>query len=200
MRAARLAGLGVVIGAVTLAVGSAGASRARDALIRPGVGIGKIRMEMRVAAVRRALRKPTAAAKRRRLGFGSEYVEYTWGAGPNWRVGVVGRPGDQVVVMVATTLAGQRTRTGVGVGSTYRTVQRRLGAHCRRDTKPGDLAFKGVCFIGVRGLTQTVFSFFGTCNLPPRTVIVCPTTRRILRVYEVLIATADGLELSGSRP
>jgi hypothetical protein len=198
MRAPRLVGLCVLL--VAVAAGPVRASLAQDALIRPGVGIGKIRMEMRFAAVRRVLGKPTAVADRRRLGFGNEYVEYTWGVSPNWRVGVIGRPGKQLVIMVATTLPREKTRTGVGVGSTYTAVQRRLGARCRKNEKPGALAFDGVCFTGQRGRTQTVFSFFGTCNLPPRTVIVCPTTRRTYTAYQVLVGTAEGLELSGSRP
>jgi len=101
MRAPRLAGLCILI--VAVAAGPVRASLAQDALIRPGVGIGKIRMEMRLAAVRRVLGKPAAVAERRRLGFGNEYVEYTWGVSPNWRVGVIGRPGEQLVIMVATT-------------------------------------------------------------------------------------------------
>jgi hypothetical protein len=156
-------------------------------------------MEMRLAAVRRVLGKPTAVAERRRLGFGNEYVEYRWGVSPNWRVGVIGRPGEQVVIMVATTLPREKTRTGVGVGSTYTAVQRRLGARCRKNEKPGDRAYDGVCFTGQRGRPQTVFSFFGTCNLPPRTVIVCPTTRRTYTAYQVLVATAQWDELRGNR-
>jgi hypothetical protein len=153
---------------------------------------------MRVAEVRRVLGKPTSTAKRRRLGFGSEYVEYTWGEAPNWRVGVLGRPGNQLVVMVATGLARERTRTGVGVGSTYKAAQRRLGvARCRINGKPGDLAYNAVCYIGLSGRTQTFFHFFGTCNLPPRTVIVCPTNRRTYTVGEVRVGTGYGLQLSG---
>ncbi len=144
--------------------------------------------------------KPSAVAKRRRLGFGSEYVEYTWGTSPDWRVGVLGRGGDLRVEIVATTLGRQKTRSGVGVGSTYAAVRRRLVATCRKNTKPGVLASDAVCFMGRRGSRQTVFSFFGTCNLPPRTVIVCPTNRRTYTVYKVVAGTGYGLELSGGRP
>ncbi len=200
MRVARMIVGLVAVAAV--AAGPAGSVLTRDALIRPGVGVGKLRLGMRLAAVEGALGKPTAVVKGRSLGFGSEYVEYSWGASPDWRVGVLGRRGDRVVVMAATTLRRERTRSGVGVGSTYAAVHRRLGAFCRRNTKPGDLAWSAnaVCFVGGRGRTQTVFSFFGTCNLPPRTVIVCPTTRRTYTAYQVVVGTADGLELSGERP
>jgi hypothetical protein len=198
MRAVRLVGALIVVGcAVT--TGSAGAGPARNALIRPGVGIGRIELNMRLAEVRRALGRPTSVAKRRRLGFGSEYVEYTWGGAPNWRVGVIGRPGDQDVVMVATGLAQEKTRTGVGVGSTYKAARRRLGtrARCRINGKPGDLAYNAWCYIGLPERTRTLFLFFGTCSLPPRTVIVCPTNRRTYSVGEVLVGTGYGLQLSG---
>ena len=152
---------------------------------------------MPLTKVRDVLGKPTSIAKRKRLGFGSEYVEYTWGDAPNWRVGVLGRPGNQLVVMVATGLAREKTRTGVGVGSTYKAARRRLGgAHCRINGKPGDLAYNAVCYFGLPGRTQTFFHFYGTCNLPPRTVIVCPTNRRTYTVGEVRVGTAYGLQLS----
>ncbi len=184
MRAVRLVGALIVVTGAVMA-GPAGAGPARNALIRPGVGIGPIELNKRLAAVRRVLGKPTSVAKRRRLGFGSEYVEYTWGEAPNWRVGVIGRPGNQRVVMVATGgLARERTRTGVGVGSTYTAVRRRLGGRCRINSKPGGLAYNAFCYIGLPGRTQTLFLFFGTCSLPPRTVIVCPTNRRTYTVGE----------------
>jgi hypothetical protein len=193
MRAVRLVGALIVVGCAVTA-GPAGAGPARNALIRPGVGIGRVELNMRLAEVRRVLGKPTSVAKRRQLGFGSEYVEYTWGEAPNWRVGVIGRPGDQDVIMVATGLAREKTRTGVGVGSTYKAARRRLGtrAHCRINGKPGDLAYNAVCSIGLLGRTQTSFLFFGTCSLPPRTVIVCPTNRRTYTVGEVRVGTGYG--------
>ncbi|MDQ5820289.1 MAG: hypothetical protein M3540_02485 [Actinomycetota bacterium] len=197
MRAVRLVGALIVLGCAVLA-GPAGAAPARDALIRPGVGIGRIELNMRLAEVRRVLGKPTSIAKRRRLGFGSEFVEYRWGEAPNWRVGVLGRPGNQLVIMVATGLSRERTSTGVGVGSTYTAARRRLGAgRCRINSKPGGLAYNAFCSIGLPGRTRTLFSFFGTCSLPPRTVIVCPTNRRTFTVGEVLVGTGYGLQLSG---
>ena len=197
MRTIGLAGLLVVIGAAAIA--PAQARDARDALVRPGVGIGRVELNMPLAKVRRVLGKPTSIAKRRRLGFGSEYVEYTWGEAPDWRVGVLGRPGRQLVVVVATGLAREKTRTAVGVGSTYRSAQRRLGvqAHCRINSKPGVLAYNAWCSMGLPGRAQTVFRFFGTCSLPPRTVIVCPTNRRTYTVGEVRVGTGYGLQLSG---
>ncbi len=183
-----------VVVAVTAGLGAA--SPARDALIRPDVGIGQVHLGMRLEAVRHVLGKPTAVTKRRRLGFGSQCVEYSWGAAPARRVGVLGRAGDQRVELVGTRLGRQKTSSGVGVGSTFAAARRRLGATCRKNTKPGALLFNAFCFTGRAGTTQTIFSFYGTCNLPPRTAIVCPTNRRTYTLYEVAVGTADGLKLS----
>jgi hypothetical protein len=193
MRAVRLVGALIVVGCAMLAE-PAGAGPIANAVIRPGVGIGRIELNMRLAEVRRVLGNPTSVAKRRQLGFGSEYVEYTWGEAPSWRVGVIGRPGDQDVIMVATGLAREKTRTGVGVGSTYKDARRRLGsrARCRINGKPGDLAYNAFCHMGLPGRTETSFLFFGTCSLPPRTAIVCPTNRRTYTVGEVRVGTGHG--------
>lgn len=189
--------LGVAIVAATAR--PAGATLGGSELIRPAVGIGKIEIGMRLEAVRRSLGKPRSVA-RRQLGHGAEYAEYEWGSQPDWRVGVVGRPGKQRVVMVATTLARERTRNDVGVGSTDKIVQRRLHAVCRKYSKPGGLSFNGMCFTVGKGGNQTVFALFGSCRLPPRTVIVCPTTKRMFTVSEVSIFTPYGLRVTGNGP
>jgi hypothetical protein len=189
-----------VVAAVAATARPAGASLGGNESIRPGVGIGKIEIGMRLDAVRRSLGKPRSVASRKRLGDGAEYVEYVWGLQPDWRVGVVGRPGKKRVVMVATALARERTRNGVGVGSTDRIVQRRLNAVCRKDSRPGDRAFQGMCFAVGKGGIQTVFALFGSCRLPPRTVIVCPTTKRVFTVSEVRIVTPYGLRVTGNLP
>jgi hypothetical protein len=190
--------LGVAVVAATAQ--PARATVAGSESIRPGVGIGKIEIGMRLETVRRSLGKPTALARRKPLSHGAEYAEYIWGAQTDWRVGVVGRPGKKRVVMVATTLARQRTQNGVGVGSTDKIVQRRLNAVCTKDTKPGDRAFNGWCFTVGKGGIQTVFALFGSCRLPPRTVIVCPTTKRTFTVSEVRIVTPYGLRVTGNLP
>jgi hypothetical protein len=151
---------------------------------------------MTFGEVRRALGRPSAVLKRKDFGFGSAYVEYQWRGG-EWNVGVLGRPGRQSVVMVSTNLRAQRTRSGVGVASTERAVGRRLGARCTRHIIEGGWMFDGLCYTGRRGGVQTVFRLGGTCLLPARTYYVCPSARRRYTVYEVVVANASGLSLTG---
>jgi hypothetical protein len=93
------------------------AAPAATALIRPGVSIGKVRLGMRFADVRRALGRPMLVNRRQNRGFGRIYVEYAWEYGA-WRVGLAGAAGRLRVVRIATSLRGERTREGIGVGST----------------------------------------------------------------------------------
>jgi hypothetical protein len=93
-------------------------------VIRLGVGIGPVRLGMSYAEVRRALGRPQIVNRRQNRGFGNRYVEYLWGYG-DWRVGLLGRPGRERVVRVATGLRRERTREGVGVGTTAPQLARR---------------------------------------------------------------------------
>lgn len=121
-RARCTVGLGVVGAALIVAAGGAGAptSAAEDASIRPGLGIGGVRLGMTQAQVRAALGKPAAVVRRERRGFGSEYVEFEWNLAA-WTVAFAGQPSRLRVVKVATTLRTQRAR-GVGPGSVVRAV------------------------------------------------------------------------------
>lgn len=106
-----------------LAAGSASAAPQRDALIRPGVGIGKVRLGMTLAQVRAALGPHTLVNRRQRLGFGSQYLELDWDNG-QWLVGLIGRPGRMRVVRIATLKRTERTARGVGIGTRLQQVRR----------------------------------------------------------------------------
>ena len=106
-----------------IAVGSATAAATRDALVQPGRGIGKVRLGMTQAQVRRALGAPTYVARRRALGFGQRYVEFQWGYA-EWSVGFQGPAGRMRAVRVGTTLRSQRTRSNLGTGSRIRDIVR----------------------------------------------------------------------------
>ena len=118
-RSALLVVLSVAVGAAA----SAQAAGERDALVRPGVGIGKVRLGMTPAQVFRALGRTQVVNRRIDYGFGKRYVEYGWDY-TSWSVGFTGRPNSFRVSKVATTLRRERTRGGVGVGTTLRALLR----------------------------------------------------------------------------
>src|ERR671917_500620 len=105
-----------LLAAAALCVGAATAGPSADARLTPGVGVGKLRVGMTLAQVRRHLGRPEAVSARKRLGFGVRYVEYQWGFA-TWTVGFQGRADALRAVRVGTTLRRERTRTGLGVGS-----------------------------------------------------------------------------------
>jgi hypothetical protein len=84
-----------------MAVAAAHGAGQRDALVRPGVGIGKIRLGMTPAQVFRAL-----------------------GRTPLVSVGFTGSGNRLRVSKVATTLRRERTAGGIGIGSTVRAILR----------------------------------------------------------------------------
>jgi hypothetical protein len=176
--------------AAALAAGSAGAATSRDAQLRPGVAIGPIRVGMTFAQVRRALGRPEAVLERRRIGFGTHYTEYAWG-GSDWIVAVSGRADRARVVAVATGLRRERTRRGIGVGSTDTAVRRHLGARCygqigRHDHMAGrDTAW---CILGrSRQRPHTVFALIQECRIPTPWPVKCPVEQQVYRVYEVRV-------------
>lgn len=122
-----LTAIGVAV--VATAAGTAGVSR--DAAIKPGKGIGKVELGMTLPQVRRAFGRPPLYAIRT-ISFGARgrYVEYGWEVGTveirTWKVGFrsTRRKGTFRVVRVATTVPGQRTPEGLGVGSRSRDIFR----------------------------------------------------------------------------
>jgi hypothetical protein len=147
---------------------SAGASTQRDALIRPGVGIGKIRLGMTLAQVRAAWGRPqaqtieTLARVGRTIELQYDFAAYT--------VTLTGRPRGERVVAVGTMLAKERLRQGVGVGSLERRVRRVLRGELRCGPLPVSVDARGVplqligagsrrrCTLGDRGGRHTVFT------------------------------------------
>jgi hypothetical protein len=105
------------------------AASGRDALIRPGKGIGKIDLGMTQAQVRRALGPPQAVV-RKRLGFGRLSVEWQWDFA-QWTVRMQGRATSLRVVGVGTMVRSERTREGFGVGTLESTLRRRYGRAIR---------------------------------------------------------------------
>ena len=115
--------------AAVAAAASAAAAPSSDALIRPGKSIGKARLGMTEAQVRRALGRPLAAV-RRNAGFRGVRVEFQY-ADYELFVQLRGRPNALRVVRVATFQRSERTRERVGVGVLRRTLLARYRGRLR---------------------------------------------------------------------
>ena len=107
----------------------------RDALVRPGKGIGKIQLGMTLTQVRRALGPSTYVSHRIDYGTRGRYLQLGWELPgrvswePNvWRVGLrsTSPKGALRVVRVSTTAPAQRTTSGLGVGSRTPEIARKL--------------------------------------------------------------------------
>ena len=119
-RTATIAALAAVV--ASAAAAQAAARLETDLLIRPGVGIGKLRLGMSQADARRVLGKPTFVIARQ-SGFGLRSVEWQFGYA-EYSVTFVGPRGRLRATRIGTTLVRERTPRRVGVGTRERTLRR----------------------------------------------------------------------------
>ena len=195
----RVPGAVVAAGAtIVLAVAPASAAPERDTLLRPGIGAGKLRLGMTLTQVRAVLGRPLRVQFRRPAGFRGEYVQYVWGLDAAWEVGFVGRDAADSRAVLVDTSRPERTRGGVGVGSTHRTLQRRLGARCYRE-RVGAAIYAPhrdfvVCYLGNEGKGPiTRFGLLTECTLPrDRYSVECPSDKRRYRAGDVTIVSVVG--------
>ena len=188
--------------AAVLMVASAEATPTRDALLRPGIGAGEVRLGMTFSQVRKAIGRPTRVERREMYRL-ERYVEYTWGINSTWRVGLHGRTLATSRVVFLQTTRRERTAGGAGVGSTYRKLQRTLGARCYRQRsglrpQPSHSDFVG-CYLGKRGEPVTYFPLYRDCALPEDRYYLCPFSHRRYVAYGVSIADSIGQEIKGIR-
>ncbi len=205
-----IGGLLAVVAAVLVAVAPASAAPNRDTLLRPGIGAGKLRLGMTFAQVRTALGRPDRGRRVRpfRSPVGGAYFEYEWGFAPDWKVGVHGR-GDAARVVVIETTRRERTRSGVGVGSTRLALQRKLRTRCYLPPPPNlpgpdeltGYPLTATCWHGGSGRGNpvtstgkpvTIFRMFADCAIPIDRYILCPKSKRTYVAESVWIASATG--------
>ena len=161
----RLGVLLATLGATVLLPASGTPTSTRDALIRPGIGIGKVELEMTLAEVKRALRGPPRTLIRS-LGLGARgrYIERGWEVdgprGPDtWTVGFRSTTprGQLRVVRIATSVPTQRTREGLGIGSRPLQIVRAFpNATCT--TRSNNEPYKGV-WVMVRQASRGMLAF-----------------------------------------
>lgn len=135
------------------------AAAGRDALIRPGKGIGKVDLGMTLAQVKKAMgRHDTGWSEQR--GLGRRYLELSWDSGPEnyFAVGLLGRPGALRVVSVFTTRPVETLR-GIGPGATVTKLKRTIrGLRCRTVWPVGGgTIVQTEYYLGARNGPQTIF-------------------------------------------
>ena len=189
-----------------LTVESVPASTPHEALLRPGVAIGELRLGMTLRQVRRVLGTPLGVSYREQFPRQGTYVEYNFGRDDVVEVGILTETGSTTgrVVLIRDSRRA-RTRGGVGTGSRHETLQRRLGARCYRQ-QVGSKIYAPyrdfvVCYLGRAEQTPiTLFSLVTECSLPPeRYFRVCPTDRRVYRAAGVTIVSLLGQSVLGGR-
>ena len=179
---------------------SASGSTERDALIRPGVGIGKVRLGMTLAQVRAAWGAPQAVTVGKRKGGGRTVeLQHDFAA---YVATLSGLRGHERVIAVGTTLAKERLPQGVGVGSLERRLQRvfRSDLHCELvPISPGSTVIfasaRRRCTLGDRRRRHTVFAS-GLHLRYPWDARPVADWARLARVMEVVVRAPGA---SGSR-
>jgi hypothetical protein len=155
--------LALASGVLGVGAGDAASAPETTALIRPGIGIGKVRLGMTQAQVRRALGRHTVVNLRERR-FGLTYLElaYDYSA---YTVGFFGAPGKLRVVSVATSLRRERTRNGLGPGTSLRALRRALrGERCRRRPIVTSIGYHTECSVFTRSGARTTFVAAPECD------------------------------------
>lgn len=192
-------GAAFVFIALSLAASASGSTQ-RDALIRPGVGIGKVRLGMTLAQVRAAWGRPQAVTVRtQKRGGRVVELQYDFAA---YVATLSGLARHERVVAVGTTLAKERLAQGVGVGSPERRLQRvfRGELHCELvPISPGSTVIfasaRRRCTLGDRHGRHTVFTS-GLHLRYPWDARPVADWARLARVMEVVVRAPGA---SGSR-
>ena len=185
----RRALLPVLVAAAALGVPSAGAAPETTTLIVPGRSIGKIRLGMTFAQVTAVLGRPNVVNQTRRTVFG-RYVEYDWAWG-RWIVGFTGRGTELRVSLVGTSIRRERTREGVGAGTSYDALLRAYrprGLRCGIADRVGGILDTPVCRLGDPGTGQTWFPLRKRCTTRHHPSFPsCAKANVRVEVFEVLI-------------
>ena len=154
---------------VAVVAATASANPEGDKRVRHGAGIGKLRLGMTYAEVRRILGGPQTVDKREHLRGGRRYLEFSWDFGW-WTVGFLGRPNRMRVVSIQTLSRRERTVEGLGVGSLERRLKRTLRVRClavAERARP-DWSFEARCAYASHRGRETVFLLDFGQGLPHR--------------------------------
>jgi hypothetical protein len=145
------------------------AARPDDGLrVRHGAGIGRLKLGMSYAEVRRILGGPQTVDRRERLSGGRRYLELSWDFGW-WTVGFMGKPNRMRAVSIQTLDRRERTVEGLGVGSRERTIRRRLRVRCLAVARRSQerVPFEVRCAYASHRGRETAFVLGHQPGLPP---------------------------------
>lgn len=184
----------VALAVVLLSFLAAGAKAAptRDALVRPGEGIGKVQLGMTLKTALRSLGRPVVFVRAEIFPQESlRYLEYRT-KDHLWTIGVFGIRGRERVALVRTRLRQERTKEGVGVGTPVPTISSRLRAYrpicIRRYPSVGNVfhieLHVAACAIrtrSIQGSTTTSFGGKPECAVPQVRYQGCPRIRYVVR-------------------
>lgn len=175
--------------------GAAQATPTRDALVRPGVGIGELRLGMTLEETLRTLGRPVVfevvrVFPEQRL----RYLQYRT-RDYSWRIAVFGVRGRERLARISSRVRRERTRGGVGVGTPVAKLPVALRAQRPVCVKRypffnyvlhEDL-YVAACAVRTPGIdrsTTTVFDGEATCAVPVLRYQGCTSIRyRVGTVY-----------------
>ena len=165
---------------------AAPSASALEETIYPGVGIGKVKLGMTAAQVKKRLGADYLLNGSETIG-GKRYVDYAWDYA-RWVV-TFGQEGRSLrVVQVATNVHGQRTAKGVGFGSVWqRLVRAYPGGRCGWGNHYSPYGDYLEYLVASKGGTQTLFSLemvFG--GVPKRIVDYSVVEVRVRSPFEPL--------------
>lgn len=153
----RLLAFSGLLAAATTAAGAPAAPQ-RDVLIRPGAGIGKFRLGMTEAELRKAVGRPRYVVPRAPT-FGLRTVEYQYGLGAEYIATLVGRPGRLRVARIRTIARRERTPRRIGPFSGERALLRAYpGVRC---TPLPERTRAGITYLETLSRTCTLFTASG---------------------------------------
>ena len=175
----RKASVAVAVAAiVVVTLASPASSRPTGDTLRgrivPGKSIGPLRLGMSGAAATRILGRfgEPDVATRERPGTANAYVELEYPAFfSTYSIGLRGRRGQRRVVRIAAMTSANKTKEGIGRGTTERMLVRTYpGTRCRSHWEREARRYRRECVLGRRTERHTIFVMglgVGVGNRPP---------------------------------
>jgi hypothetical protein len=143
------------LAAAAIVMAGVGVAFATESTIFPGVGIGKVKLGMTAAQVKKTLGRDYVVNSSRRVN-GKRYVEYGWDFS-RWTTTFVQEGRTLRVVQIGTSLWAQKTVKRIGPGSTWRALVRGYPTGiCATNNQPGHGALAEYLVQQPSG-TQTIY-------------------------------------------